>query len=239
MLAEPFAGAPRGEVEFDHPRVQRRQRHPGAAGGIGRRFGVVPDGDAAADEVGGRRKIGRELRIKRPFLPAGQRVERDHPVARRADQEPAVGQDRRVLEAHALRAGARPLAGVESPGGRETGHVVRGDLGCVRKAPTSRVAAVGRPFLGGSDRRRQQRDRNHKTAQSCGEAWRHPGLTCAVLRSLRPIISRLAAAAVLPSHSGAAVSKAARTSAMPSERNTANLHCKGGPAEALCLISGL
>jgi hypothetical protein len=68
LVAELGAGASRREVEFDHPRVQRRQDHACAAGSIERRTGIMPDRDAAADEVVGRLQVGRKLRIERPFL---------------------------------------------------------------------------------------------------------------------------------------------------------------------------
>ena len=61
LVAELGARASRREVEFDHSRVQRRQDHACAADSAGRRTGVMPDRDAAADEVVSRFQTGRSF----------------------------------------------------------------------------------------------------------------------------------------------------------------------------------
>src|SRR5215472_16812733 len=92
---------------------------------------------------------------------SAQRIEGEHPIGWRADQQLASGQDRRVLEARTLGTGRPPLAGVKDPGRRQTTDVLRSDLCRTRKSLSARVAAIARPFLGGGtggESQRQQRD---------------------------------------------------------------------------------
>ena len=85
------------EVERDQPRVighgqdARRARSSRAAE-------IAPEGDAAAGEQIGRPVIRRDLRIEAPELVAVAGIERDHLVERRANEQPAVDQDRRHFE---------------------------------------------------------------------------------------------------------------------------------------------
>src|SRR6516162_1925156 len=139
MLAKPGARVAGGEIELDHPEVERREHDTGGAMRFWCRRGIVPYGHAPTQEIVGRLEPGRELRVECPDFPSGQRVEREHPVGRRADQEPAVGEDRRVLETRTVGTGRPALASVKGPCLRETLDILRRDLHGTRETLSARI----------------------------------------------------------------------------------------------------
>ena len=192
MLALDRPEQPFAEVDLAAG-AERRHRQPGpgveadqAMPGVqedAQGAAVAPGSDAAMDEALAAGRLARlvRLRIERPELLAGRRLERDHAVVRRAHVEHAVDHQRRVLER--ARKGAELLlgflAGLPLPGHLELRDVLAGDAGQRRVLPAAGIAAVDRPLtrlLAGAQagNRRGDRDRGRSDDHA---GPRHPRAT--------------------------------------------------------------
>ena len=130
--------------------MKMRARQAALSGGLR----VDPIGDAAAIVAIGRALCGRDFRIVPPFRRAAARIERDHLVERRAEDQAVLDQQRRGLKLgplhHLGRAGVE-IAGAEFPGADEIADIVRRDL-IERRKPRS--AGIAAPMLPSERRKR-------------------------------------------------------------------------------------